>query len=755
MFEYRPIDLQGPSFRLIRLFRGPVGHGVRCELFDAWLDCEGGLPYDALSYCWGETEKPYPREIELNGEFLPVTKNLLLALQHLRHPYKDRILWVDAICIDQENVREKGHQILQMTSIYKKAESVVIWLGPATKYTDLVLHNMSKVENKALSYAHGGWAITDERWLNIWQSVVSPSEDDHARWSSDLRIGVNDLLTRPWFDRAWIIREVASARVAEVVCGTKSVSARMFALLPLVVECPPLQHCQAILDVMPGPTRRHSWWAQGHDLYTLLVRFRGCQASQPRDKIYALLGISSDGSNADAPLPDYAKPEAEVVRDTIAFLLKIPNEANCSTEWTVSWLLRNLERLPEEILLWAAENGMKTAVHTLLRSGKVQADCRDAIGQTPLLLAAQHGHETVARLLLGEGMADPTAPNTHAKTPLRIAAERGQISVVQKILRTGEADDTLEDRLGWTPLWLAALNGHDAVVELLLDYRLAKADKTIPGHKDAFQAYGLLARTMLEVYKSGHYTPTHHIYSPRWCPTRNYYSKTVRLLFETGNAQVHQVTKSGEDVFVSLPGYGFNMEMGSLLGALKDYLAQRGEESRASELLISASRQGRRTLVRVLIESKMSDRSGEEDTLHVAASNGHEDIVRLLLETGRVDVNTTLGSQTPLWGAAWQGHTAVAKLLISEQGIEVNARDLLGRTPLAITAELGDLAIVALLLGARSVEIGARDEFGQTPLDLARGENHTKVVQLLEAYSDSECAVRTVQHTSTNTESAS
>lgn len=85
------------------------------------------MEYEALSYTWGSAHKQY--DIEISGNTLPITENLHLALQHLRHPEEDRILWIDAICIDQDNVGERGHQVRQMASIYERVVRAIIWLG--------------------------------------------------------------------------------------------------------------------------------------------------------------------------------------------------------------------------------------------------------------------------------------------------------------------------------------------------------------------------------------------------------------------------------------------------------------------------------------------------------------------------------------------------------------------------------------------------------------------------------------------------
>ncbi|KAH8731069.1 hypothetical protein GQ44DRAFT_671977 [Phaeosphaeriaceae sp. PMI808] len=89
-FEYQQIDLQGFSFDLVRLFQGSKG-SLQCELFDAWMnDTDDLIEYDALSYTWGDTERPH--EIQMNGMVLPVTENLSLVLRQLRLPQQDRIL---------------------------------------------------------------------------------------------------------------------------------------------------------------------------------------------------------------------------------------------------------------------------------------------------------------------------------------------------------------------------------------------------------------------------------------------------------------------------------------------------------------------------------------------------------------------------------------------------------------------------------------------------------------------------------------
>ncbi|KAH7377788.1 heterokaryon incompatibility protein-domain-containing protein, partial [Pyrenochaeta sp. MPI-SDFR-AT-0127] len=318
-FKYQPLDLEDQSFRLIQLFRGVLGP-IQCNLFHSrFQDAEDVIEYEALSYTWGGNDKAY--SIEVNGVETAVTKNLFTALRNLRTPHRDRILWIDAICIDQNSDKERGHQVQQMGTIYKRAEQVVIWLGEATAETDLVFQSVRALEERMIQYACNDWNSRDNRWSEHWSSIQSELEAKYGNLKAQQRKGLNNLLSRPWFKRIWIIQEVANARAATVICGSQSVSARIFSLIIPLIGITPPHHCQAIFDIMPGPARKHSWWMRDRRLHSLLIMFRASEASDQRDIIYALLGISSDGCDSNILRPDYEKSEEEVVQVTLSFLL--------------------------------------------------------------------------------------------------------------------------------------------------------------------------------------------------------------------------------------------------------------------------------------------------------------------------------------------------------------------------------------------------------------------------------------------------
>jgi Ankyrin repeats (3 copies)/Ankyrin repeats (many copies) len=116
--------------------------------------------------------------------------------------------------------------------------------------------------------------------------------------------------------------------------------------------------------------------------------------------------------------------------------------------------------------------------------------------------------------------------------------------------------------------------------------------------------------------------------------------------------------------------------------------------------------------------------------LHLAASNGHSEVVKLLLEAkAEVDSKSNYG-RTPMSWAAWNGHSEVVKLLL-EAKAEVDSKDSNGRTPMSLAAWNGHSEVVKLLLEAKA-EVDSKDSNGRTPMSWAAWNGHSEVVKLLE-----------------------
>lgn len=125
-FPYKPLDTTGDGIRLLILEPAKgIQDPVRCRLRHTAF---GNRPeYEALSYMWGDS--PARKRITIDGSPFDVTPNLLDALRYLRHEKNERVLWVDAICINQADAQEIRRRIWIMPHIYARARVVLLWLG--------------------------------------------------------------------------------------------------------------------------------------------------------------------------------------------------------------------------------------------------------------------------------------------------------------------------------------------------------------------------------------------------------------------------------------------------------------------------------------------------------------------------------------------------------------------------------------------------------------------------------------------------
>jgi hypothetical protein len=130
IYQHHPV-IGGENIRVLKLHPARnLDDPIHCSLEVLSLDGieSKNSPYDALSYVWG-SPPVRNQEIICDKFTLLVTENCRTALQYLRLPSKIRVLWVDAICIDQSTVLERNHQVQLMGAVYKRARKVLIWIG--------------------------------------------------------------------------------------------------------------------------------------------------------------------------------------------------------------------------------------------------------------------------------------------------------------------------------------------------------------------------------------------------------------------------------------------------------------------------------------------------------------------------------------------------------------------------------------------------------------------------------------------------
>ncbi|PWY68961.1 hypothetical protein BO94DRAFT_550921 [Aspergillus sclerotioniger CBS 115572] len=205
-YEYEPIDLERPSFRL--LHRGERSDKIKCELTQESFDSDNWCPYEALSYECHATE--LTDHITVNGERLPVNGSVFYALQHLRLSDQERILWGDAVCINQSNMAERKHQVQQMGHIYARAEQVIIWLGGSGYAENVLMDSIKYLERECRRHAYKDWKPTDEHWANIWSSGKEALRYRYPGIKETQESGMRLAVGNSWFKRVWTLQEVAN-----------------------------------------------------------------------------------------------------------------------------------------------------------------------------------------------------------------------------------------------------------------------------------------------------------------------------------------------------------------------------------------------------------------------------------------------------------------------------------------------------------------------------------------------------------------
>jgi hypothetical protein len=129
-FRYHPLT-HDDEIRLLHLKPGS-GDDIHFTLHSVRL---GEQPsYEAISYCWGDASDT--REVYCNGQLLSITNSLYTGLKRLRKEDTVRVLWADAVCINQKDVPEKGSQVGLMSRIYSQPSRVLVWLGDDTSGLD-------------------------------------------------------------------------------------------------------------------------------------------------------------------------------------------------------------------------------------------------------------------------------------------------------------------------------------------------------------------------------------------------------------------------------------------------------------------------------------------------------------------------------------------------------------------------------------------------------------------------------------------
>ncbi|KAL9627712.1 MAG: hypothetical protein Q9204_006381 [Flavoplaca sp. TL-2023a] len=332
---YQPLDQDLREIRILTILPGARSAPIECTLENAPLfDVD---EYEALSYTWGDPKST--TEIFVNGRSFPATLNLAAALVQLRARHCFR-LWIDAVCIDQNNRQEKGLQVLRMESIYRKANGTIVWLGNQEDDSDLAFEAL-----KAMSEDP-----SDK------QNVLIP--EDIFTAGSPTRAAIKQLFRRPYWRRVRIIQEVSVSETIIVCCGKASIKwdrleFALKAIISLNSEDENLaMDFKLVEDYFLTLYRFRLTMTQDRplDLLSALNRSGSALATCQRDRVFALLGITLDG-NSYISDPNYKQDDRSVfidmakarlvhtrVLDMICLKAYIPSNTWNLPSWIPDWL---------------------------------------------------------------------------------------------------------------------------------------------------------------------------------------------------------------------------------------------------------------------------------------------------------------------------------------------------------------------------------------------------------------------------------
>ncbi|KAI9857986.1 MAG: hypothetical protein M1813_007956 [Trichoglossum hirsutum] len=312
-YQYR--SLVGPKdIRVFELAPGWSGDPLRGRIIHSSHTGKGdsqgwSIPYEALSYCWGRYCDRDLRLVVNDRYSLRIMPDLDVALRHLRSTYKRKYLWIDVICINQDDVQEKSVQVALMVDIYARAEVVNVWLGPSKQESPMGM--------EVLNY--------------FAQSTVN----DRAPWDCMPRgaffAGLEYVLNQPWFSRIWVVQEAAVSRRTVVMCGKDSFEwtndpirvRKLMRRIKFAAISPQWERAglsqidlKKFLDLLDLQMRhiereRNQNFRRPPDILDVAFDMRHRKSTDPRDKIFALMGLV-DQSNRVIFRPDYSLPVEEM-----------------------------------------------------------------------------------------------------------------------------------------------------------------------------------------------------------------------------------------------------------------------------------------------------------------------------------------------------------------------------------------------------------------------------------------------------------
>jgi len=303
-FNHAALDYAPDSIRLIQVIPelSPEGY-VQCRIRRATIST--ATTYTCISYVWGSADRG--DWITLDGRRFWARKNLSRFLEYARRTRLSHWLWIDALCIDQANTRERNHQVKQMGRIFSKAVEVISWLGDVKEiawFLREVRDNDPRFNERA--------AFT-KPFPDVWFGpYIEQTNDilDTKAWQD----GLHAMLRSDYWDRAWILQEVRLARKVTLMSRSEYLPMQLLPWDALTTRYMFSRETEGylwrLLRLKPAENN--------HDrqecLVMLLWTYRGTACAFPRDRLYSLLSLCGAGCDL---VVDYASANETVAVEAL------------------------------------------------------------------------------------------------------------------------------------------------------------------------------------------------------------------------------------------------------------------------------------------------------------------------------------------------------------------------------------------------------------------------------------------------------
>jgi hypothetical protein len=313
--HYQPLRVEKDEIRVVVLESGADDKPLQLSVQHFSLQEVGSVTYDAVSYCWGEASDMHLislKQVDDSIIAFSVNSNLFAALKQFRYRSKPRTLWIDLICINQKDLNERGHQVGIMGDIFANAETVLVWLSDANEVVELDMKTYQRIDNQY------GETTEHPELFTTHDHVLDKSNNNYPY------LEYCQIFRQSWFQRVWVLQEVWRAQRVLVCCGSSTLSLEAIIQANYCINLRRLRDDHttvlpsiwSILFSLGRSSPIHCTPVPKINILQVVLAGLDLQATDPRDKIFALLGFGTETyqvSTLPAEIrPNYTKSASQV-----------------------------------------------------------------------------------------------------------------------------------------------------------------------------------------------------------------------------------------------------------------------------------------------------------------------------------------------------------------------------------------------------------------------------------------------------------